>query len=217
MNKTAVILTKSYKNGGYCVAGIDVNTGGWIRFVSSNMATHGAVTEEMMSYKDNSCCKIGDIVKVQVIGPAPTPHQPENYLIDEDYYWKKEGEMNLDGLLNLHNCENAYYPFIFQDSWSYIEDNALGEVDQSLVMVEVSQLTINPVYNGAPVTGKCEFLYRGHWYKYMSVTDPNGNVKKSAVGKHPKSEKLGSTGQAACCARIHSRYFTGGNPSGLRV
>ena len=44
-----------------------------------------------------------------------------------------------------------------------------------------------------------------------------GNVKKCAVGKHPKSEKLGSTGQAACCARIHSRYFTGGSPSGLRV
>ena len=45
----------------------------------------------------------------------------------------------------------------------------------------------------------------------------HGNVKKCAVGKHPKSEKLGSTGQAACCARIHSRYFTGGSPSGLRV
>ena len=44
-----------------------------------------------------------------------------------------------------------------------------------------------------------------------------GNVKKCAVGKHPKSEKLGSTGQAACCARIHSRYFAGGSPSGLRV
>ena len=48
-------------------------------------------------------------------------------------------------------------------------------------------------------------------------TGESGNVKKCAVGKHPKSEKLGSTGQAACCARIHSRYFTGGNPSGLRV
>ena len=44
-----------------------------------------------------------------------------------------------------------------------------------------------------------------------------GNVKKCAVGKHPKSEKLDSTGQAACCARTHSRYFTGGSPSGLRV
>ena len=52
---------------------------------------------------------------------------------------------------------------------------------------------------------------------YQNVNDENGNVKKCAVGKHPKSEKLGSTGQAACCARIHSRYFTGGSPSGLRV
>ena len=45
----------------------------------------------------------------------------------------------------------------------------------------------------------------------------NGNVKKCAVGKYPKSEKLGSAGQAACCACTHSRYFTGGSPSGLRV
>ena len=51
----------------------------------------------------------------------------------------------------------------------------------------------------------------------MSAEDAYGNVKKCAVGKHPKSEKLDSTGQAACCARIHSRYFTGGSPSGLRV
>ena len=54
-----------------------------------------------------------------------------------------------------------------------------------------------------------------------TITSPydgyTGNVKKCAVGKHPKSERLGSTGQAACCARIHSRYFTGGSPSGLRV
>ena len=50
-----------------------------------------------------------------------------------------------------------------------------------------------------------------------AIVARDGNVKKCAVGKHPKSEKLGSTGQAACCARIHSRYFTGGSPSGLRV
>ena len=56
------------------------------------------------------------------------------------------------------------------------------------------------------------------WNDLIEVKIPiPGNVKKCAVGKHPKSEKLGSTGQAACCARIHSRYFTGGSPSGLRV
>mgnify|MGYP005919573191 CR=1 FL=1 len=56
------------------------------------------------------------------------------------------------------------------------------------------------------------------WIPVFNILEKTcGNVKKCAVGKHPKSEKFGSTGQAACCARIHSRYFTGGSPSGLRV
>ena len=51
----------------------------------------------------------------------------------------------------------------------------------------------------------------------LSSGSQAGNVKKCAVGKYPKSEKLGSAGQAACCACAHSRYLTGGSPSGLRV
>ena len=52
---------------------------------------------------------------------------------------------------------------------------------------------------------------------FNTFTLLTGNVKKCAVGKYPKSEKLGSAGQAACCACAHSRYLTGGSPSGLRV
>ena len=54
-------------------------------------------------------------------------------------------------------------------------------------------------------------------YKPTQSFRGTGNVKKCAVGKYPKSEKLGSAGQAACCACAHSRYLTGGSPSGLRV
>lgn len=50
-----------------------------------------------------------------------------------------------------------------------------------------------------------------------SIAITCGNVKKCAVGKYPKSEKPGGAGQAAVCACAHSRYFTGGSPSGLRV
>ena len=67
------------------------------------------------------------------------------------------------------------------------------------------------------------FLERGFhlWQKSVLMgytrSDDFGNVKKCAVGKHPKSEKLGGAGQAAVCACAHSRYFAGGSPSGLRV
>ena len=57
------------------------------------------------------------------------------------------------------------------------------------------------------------FVFCGDW----GSAPTSGNVKKCAVGKYPKSEKLGSAGQAACCACAHSRYLTGGSPSGLRV
>ena len=55
--------------------------------------------------------------------------------------------------------------------------------------------------------------------RFMCLCCPylSGNVKKCAVGKDPKSEKLGGVGQAASCACTHSLYFTGGSPSGLRV
>ena len=75
-------------------------------------------------------------------------------------------------------------------------------------------LYLEMIYGGNMITsmGLLYILFIG-----KKSNDRIGNVKKCAVGKHPKSEKLGSTGQAACCARIHSRYFTGGSPSGLRV
>ena len=43
-----VVLTKSAKNGGHCVAGIDVDTGNWVRLVSNDLNTHGALSDQDM-------------------------------------------------------------------------------------------------------------------------------------------------------------------------
>lgn len=46
------------------------------------------------------------------------------------------------------------------------------------------------------------------------------NVKKRAVREHPKSEMLTICASQAASSRYactHSRYLTGGSPSGLRV
>lgn len=43
MEKKIIILTKSKKHSGYCVAGIDYETGEWIRLVSSDLETEGAL------------------------------------------------------------------------------------------------------------------------------------------------------------------------------
>ena len=88
--------------------------------------------------------------------------------------------------------------------------------------IDSSNEFVDFVGNNAEINNKrfldilCVYFVKTEGFGVFSV-QRFGNVKKCAVGKHPKSEKLGSTGQAACCARIHSRYFTGGSPSGLRV
>ena len=55
--KEVVILTKSYKNKGYCVAGIDAETGEWIRLVSDDEESHGSLFREHMSYNDGGSAR----------------------------------------------------------------------------------------------------------------------------------------------------------------
>ena len=77
-----VVLTKSAKNGGHCVAGIDVDTGNWVRLVSNDLNTHGALSDQDMQYQDRSYCTPLDIVSVPIIKACPSQYQPENILID---------------------------------------------------------------------------------------------------------------------------------------
>ena len=57
----------------------------------------------------------------------------------------------------------------------------------------------------------------GNTQNLKSMVIQRSFPKWSVVERSGTQENCGSTGQAACCARIHSRYFTGGSPSGLRV
>ena len=46
MEKEILILTKSCKNGGYCVAGIDLETKKSVRLVSDDQGTQGALSKD---------------------------------------------------------------------------------------------------------------------------------------------------------------------------
>lgn len=49
MEKDIIILTKSFEKSGYCIAGIDYETGEWIRLVSSDIFNEGAVPKEQLT------------------------------------------------------------------------------------------------------------------------------------------------------------------------
>ena len=77
MKKTVLILTKSAKTGGYCVAGIDVNTRQWIRLVTDNEEVHHSLTDENMVCSNGRVCDKLDVVEVDFIGNAPLPISPK--------------------------------------------------------------------------------------------------------------------------------------------
>lgn len=163
-----VILTKSSKFGGYCVAGIDIKSGKWIRLVSCGDANRGPLLKKHMEYRDGSACSILDIARVPIIRRVPSDHQPENVLIDEGERWEKVGRLSVEGLLDLHPAEKHRY--LLGNAYSYITKDRIGTVGHSLVLVQVSDLEIT---HPDERKTKASFRYRGTLYKDMSVTDPD--------------------------------------------
>ena len=172
MEREVAILTRSSKFGGYCVAGVDLNTGEWVRFVSNDAQTHGALSRRDITYEDRSICNPLDVVLVDVVGAAPLAHQPENYLIDSREYWRKTGECTIADVLGVHPAEVR--PYIYGNLSPFVDGEEIDSIGYSLTLVRVSSLTINQTTNiyNKPKT-KASFVYNGKWYNNMSVTDPD--------------------------------------------
>ena len=172
MEREVAILTRSSKFGGYCVAGVDLNTGEWVRFVSNDAQTHGALSRRDITYEDRSICNPLDVVLVDVVGAAPLAHQPENYLIDSRKYWRKTGECKISDVLGVHPAEVR--PYLYGNLSPFVDGEEIDSIGYSLTLVRVSSLIISlttNIYN-KPKT-KASFVYNGKWYNNMSVTDPD--------------------------------------------
>ena len=172
MNKDIVILTKSSKFKEYCVAGVDIETGKWIRLVSDNEETHGALCYNDIKYQNGQVCRPLDVVSVDVKNAVPSPHQPENVLINSEAWWVKLKEYNIYDILRIHPSEKHKY--LFGNLNYYVSEDEIDNVGYSLTLIEVSQLVINQVNNsyGKPKT-KASFQYCQNCYSYMAVTDPD--------------------------------------------
>lgn len=85
MKKQVAILTKSFKHNNYCIAGIDCETGEWIRLVSNDKDTEGAALRKDVTYSDGTEVEVLDIVDVNLIQPIPTIAQSENWLYDSKF------------------------------------------------------------------------------------------------------------------------------------
>lgn len=172
MQKKVIILTKSLKNGGYCVAGIDIETKKLVRLVSDDEKSYGALTDTNMKTKNGEIVKPLDLVKIPIKSEKPLEFQPENILIDVNESWEKIIRYNnINEVINACdfkdlNCDSK----IFYDKHHFLVLNEMKEINKSLILIQVDNLNF---YINERKKTKVNFIYKEQCYNKMSVTDPD--------------------------------------------
>jgi len=168
MKKEIIIMTKSAKINGFCVAGIDIRNGKWIRLVSNDVTGEGAVSKRDLTFEDGSEAEIFDIVSVEC-SPLATIAQSENYLYDNRYYWEKIRSLGYDEAIA--NCSLDNSPYIFVNNKRSLDEDEIN--GKSLLLAEIDNIVINVVYEFNKKKWKASFEYNGLEYNDINVGDIN--------------------------------------------
>ena len=165
-----VVLTKSSKYGKNCVAGINLVNGNWVRLVTNDESSHGAVSDDDLVCENGNSVQVLDVIDAPVFGVCIDEIQPENVLLDLDTYIEIIGKMSIEDVLNIHPLESRRN--ILGNIYPYITDARIGSLGYSLTIVGVDDLEIVQKENPAgKQKTKVKFNYNGNQYENISVTD----------------------------------------------
>ncbi len=184
MEKTIIILTKSKKHSGYCVAGIDYETGEWIRLISSDKETEGAVPREDLAFSNGQFLEVYDIISCELVRLCGTEVQPENWLYDENVKWKKIGKSNLDEILEIHDFDSMDY--IFENEDIKLSADWKFEGNPSLCLVKIRDASIwVKTFEEKKIS--LNFTYNNVQYRYMGISqiDLLDYYRNKADGSYP--------------------------------
>ena len=190
-----IVLTKSDKQGNFCVAGIRTDDGSWIRLENENVDGY-AMSEDDITYSDGSKMKELDVISVECEQAPDTvmyeyhpywgddvmelelKYQPENYLIDAETGIQKIRTSTWSEVLNLHPAETKNYILASPNQCMTLEKANNLYVPKSLQLVHVTNLRIGTSeQNYGHVHPRAEFDYQnrdGQTLHYnLTVTDPD--------------------------------------------
>lgn len=182
MKREIIILTKSDKRMGYCVAGIDRQTGEWVRVVSSNALTEHAVPDKDLVCDDGQVVDIYDIVEIDFIRAVPTTVQPENFLYNETVQWKKKGKSSLKEVLHIHGYDDANY--VFGNTANRLEKSEVHLAGKSLLLLNVERSIYNVKHFPERIVLQLNFCYNGNDYSFFKVTQKDLREKYKDEGWH---------------------------------
>jgi hypothetical protein len=77
-----ICLANSKKLGGWCIAGLRADGGGWVRPVADT--DHGQLYPGHMKLPDGSQPRALDLLRISLKEPRPLKSQPENWLVSAE-------------------------------------------------------------------------------------------------------------------------------------
>ncbi len=169
MLKEIVLLTKSKKYNGYCVAGIDIQEGKWVRLMEQG---EHSVSPETFKYPDGLEPAILDCIQVNVIDQCGTTLQPENVYF-ETTSLRFDGNYGADDVI-AERVEQDYgsHDYVFHNKYPKLLDKMLPSeaIDNpySLMIVEPEKVKIVKDSYGKVVAN---FTWKGKKYNNFRVTD----------------------------------------------
>lgn len=180
--KTVICLANSRKMSGRCIAGKvyeDGQLGDWVRPVSGR--PHEEISEEDRRYSDGDRARMLDIVSIRFKKHKPGAYQTENHLIDDNFYWSKEGHADSalvasaidDGINTLwQNGESSY-----SGTNDRIPLEQANKEKSSLALIRVDDVSVIASAEGAAFGNnkrkvRATWKWKGNTYA-LAVTDPD--------------------------------------------
>jgi hypothetical protein len=189
------IAGKRYKNG---------KTTEWVRPISSR-ASH-EVSEDERRYEGGTKAQLLDVIFVPMLHASPSGHQIENFTLDPDYYWRKEGVASWDDVRAAVDPHDSAFWSFSQSTYHGLNDKVaesdVGKVGSSLKLILVKDLRVSVNsemgYEGNPARrrARAEFNYGEASYR-MSITDPEIEERYLVKGNGEYT-----VGEAALCISL---------------
>lgn len=173
MIRQICILTKSYKHGGYCIAGIDIKTKEWVRLVNSDDPNIDEIRKEQM-FLNGKPIECMDIVEFDFIKNIPNSCQTENWLLNTSFKPKYIKSVEIEELASILKLEEDEF-FIFNNV-NLLNKDEISNIKRSLFAFHVQNLKIEVTtyesYDEIRYRYKCSFYYKDNLYSNISLTDP---------------------------------------------
>jgi len=181
-----VILAASAKFNNFCVAGVDIDTGEWIRPISEKLELEEAVPLDDLKYPDGARVELLDVVEIKFSDRAVNnPFQPENFFYNAKYFWQKVGRVTLQELIDERGFDLRDKIFFSDERSIFGADVEKISERESLLLLPVENLFISVKEAKDHKKFFADFEYRGKKFFRFSVGDiaVRKNFETRDVGK----------------------------------